>query len=629
MNQLKLQLDYQQLDEWPEGYNSMLELFWSDIEGESLGFDIETEGLSPYNKEESVLSISISGENQSYALHKDQFKQGLHLVQKILESRDCMIIGHNIKFDINYLHIKYGWRINCLVYDTMLAQYFLNENDRFISLEELTDRYKIMNSYKKKVIGNRIYEMNKSDLLLYNMKDARSCVILKPKLDLLLETDGLTGIMNVACQAIPVLSRMETRGILVDMVYAKQQQMKLYKELLDFKLSLKRISNTTFNVDSPKQLSGILYNRFDFTPIRWTNTGAPSTDYETIIRLRQEQCLDRCESDVEFIDTLIKYNKLSTLSEKYYNKLRTWIKPDGCVHTNYSLGATTTGRLTSSSPNMQSQKRGSEFRGVYVPKPGYIFCEGDWSQIELRIAAWLAREKRMLQMFDDGLDIHTATLCQMKGYNYEDTLELLDTPTHPEYLETKNLRVGIKNINFGELYGATPYRLQREMVKNGIYWDIEECDNLCKERRRMYPDITRWKRNIEKFIVANKYAVMPFGQIRRLPFADWNTPEGREAIRQGVNFIVQSTASGWMPIIGMILLDNYFYENKIDGHILLNVHDSILSEIKIYSEKKMKKIKDDIVKIMEHTIKDFINEVFKLSLNVPLEFKCEYMERWR
>lgn len=631
-SQLKLGLNYPQLDIWPDWCGYILaELELSDVVAQAIGFDIETKGLEYYDKNNYVLCISISGCNTAFGMDRAEFKLGLEFFRQMLEREDIMLIGHNIKFDLNFLTYKYGWRVNCLAYDTMLAAYFLNESDKFIRLEELIERYGVMPNYKTSIVRSRIWEMNSKDRLVYNMQDARACALLKADVfDRRLERDGLTGIMNIACQAIPVLSRMETRGILVDTVYAKQQQMKLYKKLLELKLSLKQLSGTTFSPDSPQQLAKVLYGKFNFYPAMTTASGSASTQAEAIIKIRQEQCEDRSDEDIKFIDTLIEYTKLGTLNEKYYNKLSTWIKEDGCVHTSLNLAATDTGRLSSSNPNMQNQKRGSEFRGVYIPKPGYIFIEGDWSQIELRIAAWLAKEDKMIKMFEEGLDIHTATLCEMKGYDYHEIKDLLEHRfDDPEYLPIKNLRVGIKNINFGELYGASSYRLQREMVKNGIYWSIEECERLSDERKKMYPNIVKWKKKIERFIVEKKCAIMPFGQVRRLPYADFKSAEGRQAIRQGVNFIIQSTASAWMPIIGMILLDNYFKTEKIDGHLLLNVHDSILCEVRRYKQSSLDRIKSDIELIMEHTIKDFINETFKLGLNVPLEFKCEYMERWR
>lgn len=630
-HQLSLNLNYQPLDKWSDGYYPLSELDLDLDNIKAIGLDIETNGLNPYDRNTEIKSISISGIKTSFGVDKAGFKLSLDLVRQIVESENVMIIGHNIKFDLNFLRVKFGWKINCLAYDTMLAAYFLNENDKFISLETLSDRYEIMPGYKAKVNRARMDLMNKKDMLLYNMKDARTCAILKSSIfDPLLNKAGQVEIMNIACQAIPVLSKMETRGVKVDLVYAKQQQMKMFQKLIDLKLSLKTIASTTFSPDSPQQLRNVLFSKFRFDPVNYTESGAASTDYESVLRIKQEQCGDRSERDVQFITTLLEYTKLGTLNEKYYNKLPTWIQSDGCVHTNYNLGATNTGRLTSSSPNMQNQKRGSDFRGVYVPREGYTFIEGDWSQIELRIAAELSNETKMIEIFEKGYDIHTATLCQMKDYDYDETKEIENNPNHPSYQELKNLRVGIKNINFGEMYGASPARLQREMVKNGIYWDMDECVSLYNQRKELYPNIVKWKKKIEQFILQNKYVVMPFGQVRRLPYADKKTPEGRTAILQGINFMIQSTASGWIPIMGMILLDNYFKEHKeYDGHILLQVHDSILSEVKQLRAAKMQQLMKDIKVIMEQDIKEFIFALFKLSLRVPLEFKCDYMDRWR
>lgn len=640
-SQMGLKLGLPQLQEWPDNfYDGFDDLTLDDVKGRPIGLDIETGGentLDPVNPKSYLLCVSIAGSKTVFCLHKDSFKPGLKLIRAIVECEECLVVGHNIKFDLMWLAVQYGWKINCMAYDTQLAAYFLNEEDAWIKLDTLTRIHGVAKKYWWDDVDKTKleYNINRNDLLICNGRDTHNVILLKEKyLDKLLEEEGLTQIMNVACQAVPVLTKMQARGILVDFDYAKQQQMKLYKELISLKLGLKDLAGRPFNPDSPKQLCDVLYGRFGFYAVRETEAGNPSADYESLIRLRQEQCIGEYAKPpraIEFLDTLLKYSKLVGLNEKYYNKLpKTWVKADGCVHTNWNIGVTDTGRLSSSNPNMQSVKRGGEFRGVFIPRLGYVFLEGDFSQVELRIAAWLSQEPQMLRLFQEGVDIHTATLCEIMGWGYEDTLRLLEDYENPEYLYIKNLRVGIKNINFGEFYGATPERLQREMVKNGIYWTIEQCRHLFEEKKRLTPQAQKWKKQIQAFVCNHGYVRMPFGQLRRLPYASVMTSDGREAIRQAINFMIQSTASGWIPIIGMILLDNYFkLHPEVDGHILLNVHDSVLSEVRVRSQKAMEKLKRDVQKIMEVDVIEFVKEFFKVNITVPLEFKCDYLQRWR
>ena len=647
--QLILPMEYPKLEKWPKNYFHMNVFRFREAVGNVVHLDIETigpddNGLNPYDPKTEILSIAISVNGKQYAFRLDEkcinsdelrekYYEPLKKIQRIIESPEVMVSGHNIKFDLNFLCYKFKWKLRCLAYDTMLGTYFLNEHDTYVSLKELCDRYGVMNRYKEQIDRRKLREMHPDDELLYNMRDTKATRLIKDKhLDPALAEHELTGMMGIGCQAIPILSKMETRGVLVDQEYAKQKQMELYEHLIDVRQDLKQISGTVFNPDSPQKLAQVLYGGFQFNPVKYTAAGGNSVDSESIIRIRQEQCENKAERAVAFVDKLLEYNKLVGLSEKYYGKLPKWIQADGCVHTSFNIGVTATGRLSSSNPNMQNQMRGSDFRGVYIPRPGYVFLEGDFSQIELRIAAWLAKENRMLAMFEEGRDIHTATLCEMTGRNYEDTLKLLDTPRAREYQEVKNLRVGIKNINFGEIYGASPERLQREMVKNGIYWTLEECEHLCKERKKLYPNIVKWKKQVENFIINHKYVRMPFGQIRRLPDAngDWKDGNSRRAIRQGINFIIQSTASGWLPIIGMILLDKYFQQNpEWDGCILLQVHDSILCEVRKVNAENMRRLKETMRLIMELDVKEYIREVFNVDITVPLEFKCDYLERWR
>ena len=625
MKQSALPLIWKSQLEIPENFHPLGELTFQDVEGEPVGLDIETnDSVDPFDSHSEVVCISISGYSQIFYLHKTKFKQCLNLIRQIIESPNCMIIGHNIKFDLVFLSHKYGWTIRCLAYDTMLAQYFLNEEDKFIKLEALCSMYGIdLDDHKSIFKGKKIEQLPYEDLIVYNGNDARACSILKRDVfDPKLEELGLTKIMGIGCEAIPILAKMQTRGVMVDFIYAKQQQMKLYGDMITMRQTLKDLGETIFNPDSPDQLAKVLYGKFDFIPFK-QGTKHGSTDKESITRIRQEQCQNRDERDVTFIETLIEYNQMGTTIEKYYNKLKTWVKSDGAVHPNYSVGATDTGRLICTNPNMMNQKRGSAFRGVYVARKGYTFLEGDWSAVEMRFLAHFAREENMINIFKQCLDIHTATMCQLKDWDYDTYMNLLNNPTHPRYQDVKNLRVGVKNFNFGEVYGAGIEKLQAELVKHGIYWNYEQCEEIYNEKKKLFPNIGKWKKEIMWFIKKYGYVRMPFGQIRRAPDNSYST------VLSLINFIIQSTASGWFPIIGMILIDHYFDNNKIDGHVLLNVHDSILCEVKVYSDNKMEKIKNDFQRIMEHDILEYVRAVFDFELSVPLEFKAEYMQRWR
>jgi DNA polymerase-1 len=625
MRQEILPLQYRPTSKIPSNFHYLGELTFYDVEGEPAGFDIETnDSLDPFDPHSEVICLAISGYSQVYHLHKNKFKQCLNLVKQIVESPNCMLIGHNLPFDLKFMAVKYGWEIRCLAYDTQLANYFLNEEEKFVKLKTLCNRYGILENHKEKIEGMSMVSLPYEDLTVYNGNDARSCSILKRDVfDPLLAEQGLTKIMGVACEAIPVLVKMMARGVMIDQVYAKQQQMKLFDKMIHLRKELKDLANSTFNPDSPMQLAHILYGKFEFQAIKQGKMHA-STDYESIIRIRQEQCHGRGDNEIRFIDTLIEYNKLDTLNNNYYKKLPNHIRSDGAIHTTYNLGATDTGRLTSSGGwNMQQQKRGAEFRGAYIPRKGYAFLEGDWAAVEMRFLAHFAQEHNMIEMFKHCLDVHTATMCQLKGWEYDKALKIYKNAAHPDHLSVKNLRVGVKNFNFGEVYGAGIDKLQNELVKHGIYWTREQCEDIYYEKKKLFPNIVQWKKSIANFIRKYQFVRMPFGQLRRLPDDSW------DSILKGINFIIQSTASGWFPIIGMILVDHYFDDEKIDGQVLLNVHDSILCEVKIYSDSKMERIKKDFERIMTHDILEYIETVFNFKLSVPLEFEAEYMERWR
>jgi DNA polymerase-1 len=340
-----------------------------------------------------------------------------------------------------------------------------------------------------------------------------------------------------------------------------------------------------------------------------------------------------------FLDQILEYKKKAKLISTYYQPINKWIEYDGRVHTNYSLGkrrdeegtgGTVTGRLSSNNPNLQNIPRGKEHRGMFGATNGFTILDGDFSQLELRVAAHLSQEPVMMDAFNNGLDIHSAVMSDLTGMPYDEIQAGKDTDE-----KIKNDRVAIKRVNFGILYGVQARRLQRLLrIELGINMELEYCQTLIKDWLRRYGKVAEWLQAQKIQAATYKYVTMPLGQKRRLPNASFDrTKEAAHALAQATNFPVQSLAS-WICLIGLTILDNYWEQQKqwMEAYTLMQVHDSVTSEIKLinspYNLCTMESIKLEVSKIMEKETLNYLRDIFGVNFNVPLVFDTKVSERW-
>jgi len=636
------------LNKWPEGYNNFIPNLYDYVNFDTkvFGMDIETEGLNPFDKSRFIKSIAVSpsdGIAYSTPVNSDADIDSIKNFIRLCEDSTVILVGHNIKFDINWITIKLGIEVKCMLFDTMFAQYLLDENIESNSLDELVKKYLPEwehKDYKDSIDRTKLDQMSSDDLLIYNCKDAdasrRLYDVLVPKL----KQQGLDKLMITSSMILPILSKMETNGVYLDKEYAYKTQTKLFKELVSLRYRMSEIAKGTVNPDSPKEIGNTLFKKLGFIPTNFTPSGQASTSSETLGYL-----MDQADTEDKnlFLNSLMEYKKKVKLLTTYYQPIERWTKYDGRVHANYSLGkrnneegsgGTVTGRLSCSNPNLQQLPRDKEVKGMYAPSPEYILLDGDMSQLELRVAAFLSQEPVMIDAFNKGLDIHTAVMSDLQGIPYENIQQILANPKCEEYEKTKNDRVAIKRINFGILYGVQAQRLQRLLrIELGISVDLEYCEGIIKKWLARYARISSWIKNQKLHAINFGWVEMPVGQRRRLEDASFETGEGRRALRQATNFPVQSLAS-WICLIGLKLLDDYFTEIKffVDAHIIMQVHDSVTCEIKFDLFKDnliyLENIKIDVKRIMEVETVKYIKEVFDIDFNVPLVFELEYKHRW-
>lgn len=658
LNQMFLPIQSNVTLDWPDGFYNDTDGYMFKHNGEAIGFDIETKGLNPYC-EAHIISYAISDGIKTFAqvIRHNETVCGIkeiELLKQIVSNKNYILIGHNIKFDLNWLRIKFGFDIQCQIFDTMIASYLLDENTSG-SLDNTYQRFTNKKSHKGMVNTSNLELEPLDDVLLYNAKDAKSVMELYPLMVKSLEDKKILKLATIANQIVPILSKMETRGVKVDIQRAKENQKKLFNSVITKRVDLGNFGYGSFDPDSPKDLTRILYKQLEFTVIKETKTGNPSTDAEAI-KLLEEQTTD--PKEIKFLTDLLSYKKDMKLLSSIYQKIDEQTKYDGKRHAKYNLGkqygedsgGTVTGRL---SGDMQQIPRGKEHKAIFIPQDGYVFIDGDFSQLELRVVAFLAQEPAMLKAFDEGLDIHTAVMADIKGYDYYELFKLLEDETHKDNKQLKEERVAIKRINFGIVYGVAAPRLQRLLkIELGVEKPLDECEYLIARWLDKFPKVNQWLEQQRNNAAIYKQVVMPFGQRRRLPDADFimrgMDKEKRilasRALRQATNFPVQSMAS-WICLIGMLLLDEYFEQRKeLDGCIVIQVHDSITAEVKkldslptdykIYYDGKgsssyLNEIATDIQYIMEYETRNYIQNVFNINFNVPLSFPVKVLERWQ
>ena len=608
------------------------------------GFDIETQGLDPYGKDTYVRSVALSvGQTTYVSLLQSGIQKynqaDLLSVIEALESDKVTLIGHNIKFDLKFFAIKYGIQIKCKVFDTMLASYFLDENTDG-DLDSVIKTYLNQPSHKKMVSVKNLGGEHPDDMLLYNALDARTEIDLFKVQVTLLHRIGALPLALLAMDVIPLLVNIEARGVNLDREWAKSTEQELIQDCIKLRMKLKNAGYGAFSPDSDKDLRRILYDVIGFSVVKRTKSDLPSTDSEAIGYCKDEATTPQT---MQFLENLSEYTKKMKLLSTYYQPLDRLLSFDKRIHTQYALGkdwendggGTVTGRLSSRSPNLQNIPRGKRHRGMFIPTQGFKFIDGDFSQLELRMVAFLSGETVMIRAFQEGKDIHTAVMADMLVYKYDELVKLLEDHKHPKYDELKGLRVAIKRINFGIVYGIGAQRLQKLIkFELGLEWELDACQDLIDQWLGRYTRVRLFLEKVRELACQNKEVTMILGQRRRLPDAMkfFRGMDRRlralasRAMRQATNFVVQSPAS-WVCLIGMLLVQRYFDDNpELQGHICFQVHDSVTCEV--IETCDLESVRLDIQNIMEQDVPKFLMDYFGINFNVPLSFPTQVIDRW-
>lgn len=392
----------------------------------------------------------------------------------------------------------------------------------------------------------------------------------------------------------PILRQMEKRGILLDVNFLKKLSQKVGQKIGQTQKDIYKISEEEFNINSTQELSRILFDKLKI-PI----AGLRRTEKGGVISTSASE-LEKLKDQHEIIHKILKYRELAKLKNTYIDSLPKLVDPkDGRVHTTYDQFGAATGRLSSSSPNLQNipimSEEGREIRKAFISQDGYELTSFDYSQIELRVAAHLADDKKMIEAFRKGEDIHSLTASEV--YNI------------PLDKVTPNLRRAAKTLNFGVLYG-----MGSQAFSESTGLSRSDAKKFIDEYFRDFLGIKRYIEDTKKFARENGYVQTLYGRIRQIPeinSASWRIK--REAERMAVNMPIQGTATGDIVKIAMVKVDKWISENKLNDKVrmLLQVHDELVFEIEHNVTSKVTPL-----------IKNLMEGAAKLKVPIVVEVKA-------
>ncbi|MGM3173849.1 DNA polymerase I [Dickeya lacustris] len=535
-------------------------------------FDTETDGLDTLSANLVGVSLAIKpGEAAYLPLAHDYLdapvqldrERVLTLLKPLLEDPAVGKIGQNLKFDKGVM-ARYGIDLRGIVFDTMLESYVLDSVAGRHDMDSLSERYlqhktitfeEIAGKGKNQLTFNQIPLEQAS---VYAAEDADVTLRLHETLwaKLKPQAELCNVFQNIDMPLVPVLSRMERTGVLIDTAILAEHSQELTQRLAELEVQAHELAGEAFNLSSPKQLGAILYEKLQLPVIKKTPKGAPSTNEEVLAELALDYPLPKL---------ILEHRGLAKLKSTYTDKLPQMINVQTKrVHTSYHQAVTATGRLSSSDPNLQNipvrNEQGRRIRQAFIAPEGFSILAADYSQIELRIMAHLSRDAGLLNAFSQGLDIHRATAAEVFGLPLEKV--------------TSEQRRSAKAINFGLIYGMSAFGLARQLSIPRS--DAQKYMNLYFER---YPGVQAYMERTRQQAAEQGYVATLDGRRLYLPdIHSRNAMSRKAAERAAINAPMQGTAADIIKK-AMIAIDGWLQQEKPLVTMLMQVHDELVFEV--------------------------------------------------
>ena len=524
----------------------------------------------------------------------------LEQLKPILEDEAKAKVGQNLKYDASVL-ARYDIELKGIKHDTMLESYIYNSVGGKHDMDSLALRFlqhscisfeQIAGKGKNQLTFNQIELKQASP---YAAEDADVTLRLHNRLFANIEQDESlkTVYEEIEMPLVPVLSCIERTGVFIDEMKLSAQSVEITARLDELEKKAYEIAEQEFNMNSPKQLQAILFEKMGLPVVKKTPSGSPSTNEEVLQELALDYPLPKL---------ILEYRGLAKLKSTYTDKLPKMINPStGRVHTSYHQAVTATGRLSSTDPNLQNipirSEAGRRIRQAFVAPTGHKILAVDYSQIELRIMAHLSGDQALLDAFRDGKDIHAATAAEIMGVSIENV--------------SSEQRRRAKAVNFGLIYGMSAFGLAKQLgIPRG------EAQVYMDKYFERYPGVMQYMEDTRSTAADKGYVETIFGRRLHLPeIKSRNGMRRKAAERAAINAPMQGTAAD--IIKKAMLLVNQWIQEEGNGRVklLMQVHDELVFEVE---QSSLSEIESKVQKLMESAA----------ELKVPLVAEAGHGDNW-
>ncbi|WP_395479888.1 DNA polymerase I [Candidatus Curculioniphilus buchneri] len=573
-------------------------------------FNIQTDGLNILTTNLIGLSFSIKSGIISYLPFKKNLDTSkyldctvvLDMLKPILEDSSILKIGHNCKFNHRILK-RHNIELKGISFDIVLESYVLDNFTHSYNIRNLIKRYLLRNKtmnfkdedhikHQKCAVDTQI---SMGNCIAIHISETNMTLKLHQQLWSQIEyfPDLKKVFQEIDMPLIPVLSRIEHAGVLIDKNILTTHSSELTIRLKTLKNQAYQLANESFNLSSTKELQKILFDKYKMPILKKTLGGVPSTDEEVLTKLASSYPLAKI---------ILEYRRLYKLKFTYVDKLSKMINVRSKrIHTSYHQIMTATGRLSSCNPNLQNipirDSEGRRIRQAFIAPPGMLIMSADYSQIELRIMAHFSRDLGLLHAFSIGKDIHCATAVKIFGVPLEQV--------------TYEQRRKAKIINFGLMYGISIFGLARQLSISHL-----QAKNYIESYFQSYPGVLKYVEHTKKLARDQSYVSTLDGRRFYLSdmYVDRNGTRKKNVERVAINASIQGTAADIIKR-AMISIDHWIQNEAPPVRMIMQVHDELVFEVQ-----------NDAIQYIQTRIKELMEGCY--TLNVPLQVMVNIGNSW-
>lgn len=597
---------------------------------EEISFDVETTALNKMTAELVGICLCVepprayyvpvghlAGEAQSQSgqmslfageaqLEENQLplEEVLEALRPAMTDPDIGKIAHNAKYDYMIL-ARYGLEVQPVTFDTMIGEWLTDPSSKFMSLKSLAaHRLGAQMTEIDELIGSGASQKTMAQIPIeeaapYGAADADMTMRLVEPLRSEIEQKGQERILEIEMPLITILAAMEREGVAIDTAFFHKMSGELEERLAELEGQIYDIAGHPFNVNSTQQLSEVLFDelKLPHKGLRRTKSGYYSTAADVLESVQEAD-------ETGIIEKVMEYRELGKLKSTYVDAFPQLVNEEtGRIHSSFNQTGTVTGRIASSSPNLQNipvrTEIGQQIRRGFVARPGWLFLAADYSQVELRVLAHISQDQSLLGAFQQDQDIHRATAAAVYGVPLEEV--------------TFDQRRFAKSVNFGLIYGMGPYRLARESELT-----LAEAENYIQEYFERFPGIEEYLERTKRQAREKGFVETLLGRRRYFPIFQARSRANRRMVarseREAINHPIQGTAADIIKI-AMIRLHDSLRAQNYAGRMILQIHDELLLEV---PEEEINEVQQLVVDTMSGAF----------ELDVPLKVEVSSGRNW-